>query len=294
MEGRTAGTGAQTERHVRPADRTEAHEEDTIDTTEKTGHSLDSASVLNAKETLLELLGRAGVFRDEADELIALVEAGALADAHAEVTKAEVAKAEVAKAEVAKAERAPGEKGDSYDAGWHDGARAVGDALARLAERALDRAIGTAVPDSDDDDAAESHHSVGRVDVERAKVAVTPLYLSFNDASDLEPEGSDEVLAAVLGTMSVVGRVGYAGQLEEFTEAHRERMAQLYARFGPRSHIALHGRYSLLHSPTSIAVLERLTAAPSALRAEWDQAELPPAWLEGLLSAWNASEDRPG
>ena len=284
MEGRTAGTGAQTERHVRPADRTEAHEEDTIDTTEKTGHSLDSASVLNAKETLLELLGRAGVFRDEADELIALVEAGALADAHAEV----------AKAEVAKAERAPGEKGDSYDAGWHDGARAVGDALARLAERALDRAIGTAVPDSDDDDAAESHHSVGRVDVERAKVAVTPLYLSFNDASYLEPEGTDEVLAAVLGTMSVVGRVGYAGQLEEFTEAHRERMAQLYARFGPRSHIALHGRYSLLHSPTSIAVLERLTAAPSALRAEWDQAELPPAWLEGLLSAWNASEDRPG
>lgn len=279
MEGLTAGTGARTERHVRPADRTEADEEDTIDTTEKTGHSLDSASVLNAKETLLELLGRAGVFRDEADELIALVEAGALADAHAEV---------------AKAERAPGEGGDPYDAGWHDGARAVGDALARLAERALDRAIGTAMPDSDGDEAAESHHSVGRVDVERAKVAVTPLYLSFNDASDLEPEASDEVLAVVLGTMSVVGRVGYAGQLEEFTETHRERMAQLYARFGPRSHIALHGRYSLLHSPTSIAVLERLTAAPSALRAEWDQAELPPAWLEGLLSAWSASRDRSG
>lgn len=265
---------APTERHVRQEHRAEADEEETIDTTEKTGHSLDSASVLNAKETLLELLGRAGVFRDEADELIALVEAGAIADAHSEAGKAE---------------RAPGEAEESYAAGWHDGARAVTEALAGMAERALGRAIGTAPAGSGGDGVPGVHHSVGRVDVERAKVAVTPLYLSFNEVSDLEPEASDEVLTAVLGTMGVVGRVGYAGQLEEFTASHRERMVRLYARYGPRSHISLHGRYSLLHSPTSIAVLERLTTAPAALRAEWDQAELPPAWLEGLSSAWTAS-----
>lgn len=50
----------------------------------------------------------------------------------------------------------------------------------------------------------------------------------------------------------------------------------------------MHGRYSLVHSVTSIAVLERLVVAPQALREEWDAAELPPAWLDGLTTAWNA------
>lgn len=237
---------------------------------------LDPAGVVNARETLFELLGRAGVFREEAETLISLVEAGALADAHSEV---------------AKSEGFPDEE-EPYTVGRHDGARAVGDELARIAGRALERAIGPTASGSAGD-AARGRHPVGRVDVERAKVAVTPLSLAFAAASDLDPEVSDEVLAAVLGTMSVVGRVGYAGRLERFTESHRERLDRLYARYGPRSRIAVHGRYSLLHSPTSIAVLERLTAAPSALRTEWEHAELPPAWLDGLVTAWDASESPP-
>ncbi|MFD4691607.1 hypothetical protein [Streptomyces sp. NPDC058463] len=258
--------------------RTAADEEDTIDTAEMGRHPLDSASIMNARNTLLELLGRAGVFRDEAEELIALVEAGAIADAHNEVGRAE---------------GLPDEKGEPYDTGRHDGARAVRDELARIAERALDRAIGPAMSGSELG-TVRGHHPVGQVDVERAKVAVTPLSRSFSDVSGLDPEVSDEVLTAVLGTMSVVGRVGYAGQLEQFTESHRQRLTRVYAQYGPGSRIAVHGRYSLLHSPTSIAVLERLTAAPAALRAEWEHAELPPAWLEGLATAWRASEAPPG
>ncbi|WP_308434474.1 hypothetical protein [Streptomyces clavifer] len=254
----------------------QADEEDPIDTAEV--DPLDSASVMNAKETLFELLGRAGVFRDEAEELIALVEAGAVADA---------------RSEAGRAEGVPDEKGELYAVGWRDGARAVGDELARIAGRALERAIGAGTP-APAGDAARGHHPVGRVDVERAKVAVTPLSLAFGDVSALDPEVSDEVLTAALGTMSVVERVGYAGRLEQFTESHRERLTRLYARYGPRSRIAVHGRYSLLHSPTSIAVLERLTAAPLALRTEWEHAELPPAWLDGLGTAWLASEAPPG
>nr|PPQ62674.1 hypothetical protein C5F59_36495 [Streptomyces sp. QL37] len=244
-----------------------------MDTAETGRHPLDSASVLNAKKTLFELLGRVGVFRGEAEELVALVEAGAVADAHSEAGKAA---------------GAPAGHAELYVTGWHDGARAVGEEFARVAERALERAIGPAV--SGPMGGARVHHPVGRVDVERAKVAVTPLHLAFSTTSDLDPEVSDEVLTAVLGTMSVVGRVGYAGQLERFTEAHRQRLDRLYARYGPGSPIAVHGRYSLLHSPTSIAVLERLTGSPAALRAEWEHAELPPAWLEGLSIAWQASE----
>ncbi|GAA2966407.1 hypothetical protein [Kitasatospora cinereorecta] len=258
--------------HASLKHRTDADEEDPISTPGM--DPLDPAGVMNARETLCELLGRAGVFRGEAEALIALVEAGAVADA---------------RSEVAKVEDFPDDKGEPYAVGRHDGARAVGDELARIAGRALERAIGPAASDSTGD-AARGHHPVGRVDVERAKVAVTPLSRAFSDASDLDPEVSDEVLTAVLGTMSVVGRVGYAGRLEQFAESHRERLVRLYARYGPRSRIAVHGRYSLLHSPTSIAVLERLIAAPSALRTEWEHAELPPAWLEGLATAWRASE----
>ncbi|MFE4454906.1 hypothetical protein [Streptomyces sp. NPDC056796] len=251
--------------------RTDADEGDTINTTETGRHALDPTSVTNAKETLLDLLGRAGVFRGEAEELIALVEAGAVADAHDEIGKA----------------MGDGPGGGPYDAGRYDGARAVSDELARVAERALERAIGPAAASGSAHAVAQDRHPVGRVDVERARVAVTPLYLTFSDISDLDPEVSQEVLTAVLGTMSVVGRVGYAGQLARFTASHHGRLTRLYAHYGPRGHIAVHGRYSLLHSPTSIAVLERLIAAPSALRAEWEHAELPPAWLEGLASAWH-------
>ncbi|MFC8225007.1 hypothetical protein [Streptomyces sp. NPDC057287] len=253
---------------------TEADEGDAIDTAERGRHTLDPANVRNAKNTLFELLGRQGVSPGDAEELIALVEAGAIADAHSEAEKAA---------------GVPAGQGGPYAAGWHDGARAVGDELVRVAERALDRAIGDAVRS-----AGGGHHPVGRMDVERAKVAVMPLYLAFSDTSDLDPEVSDEVLTAVLGTMSVVGRVRYAGRLEQFTSTHRQRLARLYRQYGPRSRIAVHGRYSLLHSPSSVAVLERLISARPALRTEWEHAELPPAWLEGLSTAWHASEGPAG
>ncbi|MGW0790582.1 hypothetical protein ACWD04_20625 [Streptomyces sp. NPDC002911] len=217
------------------------------------------------------------MLRGEAEELIAIVEAGAIADAHSEAGKAA---------------GEPAGSGEPYGTGWHDGARAVGDALDRVAERARARAIGQAAPGSAGD-TPRGRQPVGRVDLERTKVAVMPLYLAFSDSSDLDPEVSDEVLTAALGTMSVVGRVGYAGQLERFAASHRQRLAELYGQYGARSRIAVHGRYSLLHSPTSVAVLERLTAAPVALRVEWEHAELPPAWLEGLATAWRASETVP-
>ncbi|MFD9286839.1 hypothetical protein ACFWBV_00660 [Streptomyces sp. NPDC060030] len=229
---------------------------------------------MNAKRTVLELLGRSGMFRDEAEELVALVEAGAIADAHSEIGERR---------------GAPAGSGEAYGNGWRDGTLAVSDELARVAERALTRALGPQLSGSPGA-VARDRNPVGRVDVERAKVAVLPLYLAFSDISELDPEVSDEVLTAVLGTMNVVGRVGYAGRLEQFTDSWRDRLARLYAHYGPRGRIAVHGRYSLLHSPTSIAVLERLTAAPSALRAEWEHAELPPAWLDGLLTAWEASD----
>ncbi|MFV2122010.1 hypothetical protein ACE14D_27730 [Streptomyces sp. Act-28] len=229
---------------------------------------LDAAGVLNARRTLLQLLGRLGVSPGEAEELIALVEAGALALAHQEIDGA--------------GRSAPGEKGELYESGWIDGARAVTDALGDLAERALLHAVA-ADPSASSQDARPP---VRKMEVERAKAAVVPVYLSFTAASDLDPEVSEQVLTAVLGTMDSRQRAGYAGRLAGFASAHRARLERLYARYGPGGTIAIHGRHSLVHSPTSVAVLERLAAAPTALREEWDAAELPPAWLEGLATAW--------
>ncbi|WP_406065091.1 hypothetical protein OG462_38190 [Streptomyces sp. NBC_01077] len=231
---------------------------------------LDPASVLNAKTTLLQLLARAGVYTGDAEELIGLVEAGALALAHTEVADAR--------------RDAPHEKGELYASGWTDGTSAVTEEFGALAERALVRAVTTG-PSADSPD---ERSPVGRAEMERAKVAVTPLYLSFADVSDLDPEVTEQVLGAVLRTMSPRQRAGYPGRLTEFASAHHAHLERLYAEYGPGSPIAIHGRYSLVHSPTSVAVLERLAATPSALHEEWDAAELPPAWLDGLTTAWGS------
>ncbi|WP_406864640.1 hypothetical protein ABZO31_31025 [Streptomyces sp. HUAS MG47] len=229
---------------------------------------LDAVSVLNAKTTLVQLLGRAGVYSGDAEELIGIVEAGALAVAHREAREIK--------------KQAPREKGELYESGWHDGIRTVAVELGELSERTLRQAVRA-------DTADEGRTRVGRMEVERAKVAVTPLHLTFAAESELDPEVSEQVLVAVLATMTARERAGYAGRLTEFAAAHRVRLERLFAEYGPGSPIAIHGRYSLLHSPTCIAVLERLGADPGPLREEWDAAELPPAWLDGLWAAWESA-----
>ncbi|MGW7439392.1 hypothetical protein [Streptomyces sp. NPDC054849] len=228
----------------------------------------DEVSVDNARTTLLQLLARAGVPSGDARQLIGLLEAGALALAHEELSGGR---------------SAPGDKGEAYASGWLDGAGALLEELGAVVERTLTGVVGVQGQGS-----AGERPRAGRMEVERARVAVTPLYLSFTTVSELDPEVTDEVLAAVLGTMSPRSRASYTGRLTGFAAAHRARLQRLFAAYGPGSAITVHGRYSLLHSATSIAVLERLLAAPQELREEWDAAALPPAWLDGLTTAWDA------
>ncbi|WP_407835298.1 hypothetical protein ACE1OC_00915 [Streptomyces sp. DSM 116496] len=231
----------------------------------------DEISVDNARTTLLQLLARAGVPSDDARELTGLLEAGALALAYEELSGRD--------------RSAPGDKGEPYDSGWLDGA---GDVLAELGA-VTERTLLRVVSPEGDEDAAGQPPRARRMEVERTQVALTPLYLSFAEVSELDPEATEEVLTAVLATMSPRQRARYAGRLTEFTEEHRARLGRLFATFGAGSAITVHGRFSLVHSATSIAVLERLAAEPQALREEWDAAELPPAWLDGLTTAWDAA-----
>ncbi|MGW1011203.1 hypothetical protein ACWD4X_14335 [Streptomyces termitum] len=229
---------------------------------------LDAASVDNARTTLLQLLARAGVFSGDAEELMGLVEAGALAAAHRELAGT--------------GREAPPGSGEAYATGWRDGSRAVAEGLAGLADRALRTAVA-AGPGGEQD----ARPPVGRMEIERARVAVVPLYLSFSEESELDPEVTEQVLVAVLATMDARERAAYPGTLTAFAAGHRGRLERLYAAYGPGGPVAIHGRYTLVHSPTGLAVLERLAARPGELRAEWDAAELPPAWLDGLTRAWD-------
>ncbi|MFD8635588.1 MULTISPECIES: hypothetical protein [unclassified Streptomyces] len=233
-------------------------------------HWPDEVSTDNARTTLVQLLARAGVTPADAWQLIGLIEAGALALAHAELSGG--------------ARSAPVHGDGAYGAGRLDGAEEILKGLGAVAERSLVRAVGAAAEPGP----VGERQRVRRMEVERARVALTPLYLSFTEASDLDPEVTEEVLVAVLATMTPRERAGYPGRLTEFTAVHGTRLTRLFDAFGPGSTITVHGRYSLLHSVTSIAVLERLLAVPAALRAEWNAAELPPAWLDGLMTAWDA------
>ncbi|MFF0433705.1 hypothetical protein ACFYU9_15910 [Streptomyces sp. NPDC004327] len=242
-----------------------------MNATEEAEQRLDAVDVLNAKQTLVQLLARAGVYSGDAEQLIGLIEAGALTLAHDELD--------------ALTSGAPEGKGEPYTSGWLDGASAATGRLAALAERTLGATVGPAPSTA----APEPRSRVTRMEVERAKVVVGPLHLSFTAESDLDPEVSEQILTAVLGTMTPRLRAGHAGRLTRFVSAHRAHVERMYAEFGPGSPIAIHGRYTLFHSPTSIAVLERLVTDPEPLREEWDAAELPPAWLDGLLTAWEST-----
>lgn len=115
----------------------------------------DEVSVDNARMTLLQLLARTGVPSGDARQLIGLLEAGALALAHEELSGGR---------------SAPGDKGEAYESGWLDGAGYLLDELGAVAERTLVQVVGA---DGQPGPAGERPRA-GRVEVERARVAVTP------------------------------------------------------------------------------------------------------------------------
>ncbi|MFF0747177.1 hypothetical protein ACFYVL_43030 [Streptomyces sp. NPDC004111] len=82
-------------------------------------------------------------------------------------------------------------------------------------------------------------------------------------------------------------RAGYPGVLEEFVREYRERLAGLFAEYGPQSATAQHGRRELLAHPESLIVLERLVAVRSRYTlAVWWNGELPDRWLNDVSAVW--------
>ena len=76
------------------------------------------------------------------------------------------------------------------------------------------------------------------------------------------------------------------GQLEAFAEANRERLAKLYALYGPGGTFAAESRCYLTHQPESIVVCERLETVPMWLDGVWnDEIDAEPV-LERFTRYW--------
>ncbi|MFF9727503.1 hypothetical protein [Streptomyces gardneri] len=83
---------------------------------------------MNARLRLFALLEAQGVSAEEADDLVAALEAGAVAGAQCEVVEFDGL--------------APGERGTEFEDGWDEGVKAVSDALVRIADRGWERRAG--------------------------------------------------------------------------------------------------------------------------------------------------------
>ncbi|MFD0154583.1 hypothetical protein ACWGQ4_00730 [Streptomyces sp. NPDC055721] len=85
-------------------------------------------AAVSTRLRLFALLEAQGVSAEEADDLVAALEAGAVTGAQCEVVEFDGL--------------APGERGTEFEDGWDEGVKAVGDALVRIADRGWERRAG--------------------------------------------------------------------------------------------------------------------------------------------------------
>ncbi|WP_394427419.1 hypothetical protein [Streptomyces sp. SGAir0957] len=118
-----------------------------------------------------------------------------------------------------------------------------------------------------------------------------PLYTAFtgHGGDRSLSESVVEVLAPAVGDLGVDA---YGVRLGAFVERYRERLARNYADYGPHSaHHVPRGRYVLARQPESLIVWELLSGVRGrfALRAAWQDSELPGSWLEDMADVWGVA-----
>jgi hypothetical protein len=81
---------------------------------------------------------------------------------------------------------------------------------------------------------------------------------------------SEEILTISLKAVSAEQQEGHVRQLEAFADTHRERLGQLYGKYGQGGKFADGSRCYLAHQPESVVVCERLDTVPMWLEAVWN------------------------
>lgn len=116
--------------------------------------------------------------------------------------------------------------------------------------------------------------------------AAERIFVSLTGSTGFDRDLSEEVLAVVLKSVSAEEQESYVRQLEAFAEANRERLGQLYGRYGPGGKFANESRCYLTHQPESIVVCERLDTVPMWLTSVWNNEIDAETVLERFTQFW--------
>ncbi|MEU9157811.1 hypothetical protein AB0D59_46605 [Streptomyces sp. NPDC048417] len=221
-------------------------------------------AAVQAQHHVAGLLETAGASPAEVRRLIAVIQAGAVEAAHAEAIEQDVL--------------APPSSSDQFHAGWRGAVEAVTGRLTHIADRTVRQAQAATEPSRTLPPApcrtpcrsTTMVDSVGEEQVLRVLEAAERIFVSLTGYTHYDHDLSEEILPVVLKAVGAEQQDGYVSRLETFAADKRERLAQLYALYGPGGRFEARDRCYLTHQPESLVVCERLDAAPLWLASVWN------------------------
>ncbi|MDW4910442.1 hypothetical protein RB628_35225 [Streptomyces sp. ADMS] len=74
---------------------------------------------------------------------------------------------------------------------------------------------------------------MGEEQVHQVLEAAERIFVSLTGSTGFDRDLSEEILMVVLKSVSAEQQGGYVRQLEAFADANRERLGQLYGKYGP-------------------------------------------------------------
>ncbi|WP_316782961.1 hypothetical protein [Streptomyces sasae] len=235
-----------------------------------------------ALQQVASLLGSAGVASEEVQELLALIQAGAVENAQGHVLDL--------------TERPP--EGSTVQAaqGWVAAVQAAARELAHIADCTVTQARPAARPTAPVSIPIPSSPTpvdhVPQELTERVLEAATRIFHGLTGRSGYSREMSVEILSVVLGAVSAEERGGYVAELESFAARNQGRLAELYRKYGPGGALSRLDRSGLTDQPESVVICERLDAAELWLEGVWD-GELEESMLERFAQLWKFGCDTP-
>ncbi|MFF7365386.1 hypothetical protein [Streptomyces sp. NPDC008125] len=252
---------------------------------ELAGISHHQSKAIDARFMVFQALAAVGIGHEQADDIVAQLEAGAVAGAHTWISESS----------------APHGSEERFEDGWHAGVRDVASQLLRIADTTATTGRGLAASNAmlvahlsqsaspapqaapaEDPDAAAPAVALDAKDVlaaaERFPWAVAAPGVRH------WPDGGD-FLDVALSAVRPEERAGYIERLEAFVEQHRARLEAMLRTHGPGSKPASHGRYALIGQPETLVIVERMESAPFLLRAQWEE-ELEIVFLDDLEFVW--------
>ncbi|MFD8222141.1 hypothetical protein ACFV2U_53080 [Streptomyces sp. NPDC059697] len=128
---------------------------------------------------------------------------------------------------------------------------------------------------------------MGEEQVHRVREIAERIFVSLTGCTGFDRDLSEEILTVVLKCVGAELQDGYVRQLEAFAEANRERLAMLYARYGPGGPSADESRCYLTYQSESVVVCERLDTVPMRLDGVWNDELDGELTLERFTKYWH-------